>query len=219
MQDLRLAIRALRSTPVVSVVAVLSLALGIGANTAIFSLVNSLLLRTLPVMEPQRLAIISDTRAISQGYTAGWTYAAWDQMRQHAQPFDGSCSWMTERFNLAQGGGETQPVDGIYASGDFFTTLGVPALLGRTFTPADDVRGGGKDGPVAVISYALWQGRFGGSGTIVGTPLIVEVPPGEKAEWQELLEGCDLIVSPVVPEQLVASVRAALAANQNEPPS
>jgi hypothetical protein len=120
---------------------------------------------------------VSDTRAISRGFTAGWTYAIWDQIRQRAQPFDGSCSWSTERFNLAQGGGERQPVDGIYASGDYFATLGVPALLGRTFTSADDVPGGGKDGPVAVISYALWQRRFGGSGTIVGTSLVVERVP------------------------------------------
>src|SRR5882672_7208976 len=103
MQDLRLAIRALRATPVVTVVAVLSLALGIGANTAIFSLVNSLLLRALPVVEPQRLAIISDTRAINGGFTAGWTYAIWDRLRQRTQPFDGACAWMTDRLNLAPG--------------------------------------------------------------------------------------------------------------------
>src|SRR6266576_2708960 len=106
MTDLRLAIRSLRATPIVTAVAILSLALGIGANTAIFSLVNSLLLRTLPVVEPQRLAIISDTRAVSRGFTAGWTYAIWDQIRHRAQPFDGSCSWSTDRFNLAPGGGE-----------------------------------------------------------------------------------------------------------------
>src|SRR6266536_2858051 len=132
MADLKLAFRSLRATPVVSTVAALSLALGIGANTAIFSLVNSLLLRTLPVAEPQRLAIISDGRAIRGGFTAGWTYAIWDQIRRRAQPFDGSCAWSTDRFNLAEGGGETQPVDGLYASGDYFATLGVPALLGRT---------------------------------------------------------------------------------------
>jgi putative ABC transport system permease protein len=177
MQDLRLAIRALRATPIVTAVAVLSLALGIGAYTAIFSLVDCLILRALPVVQPQRLAIISENRAISQGFTAEWTYAIWDQIHQHAQPFDGSCAWSTERFNLAQGGGETQPVDGIYASGDYFATLGVPALFGRTFTSADDGPGGGKDGPVAVISYALWQRRFGGSGTIVGTSLVVEGVP------------------------------------------
>jgi predicted permease len=177
MQDLRLAIRALRATPIVTTVAVLSLALGIGANTAIFSLVDSLILRALPVVEPQRLAVISDTRAVNGGFIAGWTYGVWDQIQKHAQPFDGASAWMTDRFNLAQGGGETQPVDGLYVSGSYFPMLGVQALLGRASTAADDAPGGGKDGPVAVISYALWQRRFGGSGTVVGTPLIVDRVP------------------------------------------
>jgi putative ABC transport system permease protein len=177
LQDVRVAVRALRATPVVSIVAILSLGLGIGANTAIFSLLDSLVLRSLPVVEPQRLAAVTDARAIKGGFTAGYTYAIWDQIRRRAQPFDGACAWSTERFNLAKGGGETLPVDGIYASGEYFSTLGVPALLGRTFTAADDVPGGGQDGPVAVISYALWQARFGGSGAIVGAPLVVESVP------------------------------------------
>jgi predicted permease len=177
LNDLRLACRALRTTPIVTIVAILSLALGIGANTAIFSLVDRLVLRALPVSEPARLAVVTDERAIKGGFTAGYTYAIWDQIRRRGQQFDGACAWSTERFNLAQGGGETQPEDGIYASGEYFSTLGVSALLGRTFTAADDVPGGGKDGPVAVISYALWQRRFGGSGTIVGTPLVVERVP------------------------------------------
>src|SRR5580693_7027891 len=154
LQDVRLAVRSLRATPIVTFVAILSLALGIGANTAIFSLVDSLVLRALPVVEPQRLAVISDTRAVNGGFTAGWPYAVWDQIQKRAQPFDGACAWMTDRFNLAQGGGETQSVDGLYVSGSYFPTLGVQALLGRTFAAADDVPGGGKDGPVAVISYA-----------------------------------------------------------------
>jgi hypothetical protein len=109
-------------------------------------------------MEPERLAIISSDRAIRQGSTASWTYGIWRQVQQRVQAFDGAaCVSLGERFNLAQGGGETQPVDGMYASGDFFATLGVPALLGRTFTAADDVPGGGPDGPAAVISYGLWQ--------------------------------------------------------------
>ena len=177
LQDVRLAARALRMTPVSSIVAILSLALGIGANTAIFSLVDRLVLRSLPVVEPQRLGVVTDARAIKGGFTAGYTYAIWEQIRQRGQLFDGACAWSTERFNLAQGGGETHPEDGIYASGEYFSTLGVPALLGRTFTAADDVPGGGKDGPVAVISYALWERRFGGTGTIVGTPLVVERVP------------------------------------------
>lgn len=175
MGDVRLAVRALRATPIVSIVAALSLALGIGANTAIFSLVNSLLLRTLPVKEPQRLVTISSDAAIRMGFKAGlgWNYAMWDRFRLRAQPFDGAVAWTPQRISLAKGG-ESQPVEGLIVSGDFFTALGVPALLGRTFTSADDVRGGGPDGPVAVISYGLWQRRFGGSAGVVGSSLPVE---------------------------------------------
>jgi putative ABC transport system permease protein len=178
MSDFRLAVRALRATPIVSTVAALSLALGIGANTAIFSLVNSLLLRTLPVVEPQRLVTISSDAAIALGFKAGlgWSDAMWERLRERANAFDGACTWSVQRFNLAQGG-ETQPADGLVTSGDFFKTLGVPALLGRTFTSADDARGGGPDGPVLVISYGLWQRRFGGMSSVIGTTLRVEGVP------------------------------------------
>jgi predicted permease len=176
-RDVRLAMRALGSTPVVTSVAVLSLALGIGANTAIFSLVNSLLLHNLPVVEPERLVLISSPTAIRQGRTAGWTYGIWDQIRQRGGMFDGAAAWsLQQQFNVAQGG-EAVRLDGFYASGDFFGTLGVPALIGRTFTPADDVRGAGVDGPVAVISYALWQRRFGGSASVIGSSLVIERVP------------------------------------------
>ena len=95
MDDVRLAIRALRASPIVSLVAVLSLALGIGATTAIFSLVNGLLLRALPVAEPQRLATISSDKAISLGFNAGfgWNYAMWDALHQRTQAFDGALAW------------------------------------------------------------------------------------------------------------------------------
>src|SRR5712692_9541701 len=178
MHDVRLAVRALSATPIVSSVAALSLALGIGANTAIFALVNSMLVRTLPVAEPQRLVTISSDMAISLGFKAGlgWNYAMWDQLRQRAQTFGGALAWSAQGFDLAQGG-ETQPINGLVTSGEFFTTLGVPALLGRTFTATDDVRGGGPDGPVAVISYGLWQRRFGGAGNVIGTPLVIERVP------------------------------------------
>jgi predicted permease len=154
MHDLRLAVRALRSTPVVSLVAILSLALGIGANTAIFSLIDSLMLRTLPVKQPDRLAVIQ------AGDSDSWTYAIWDQIRQRPQLFDGAAAWSPGRLNLASGG-QTEFVDGIWASGSFFDVLGVPALLGRTFTDRDDQRGGGPDGAVVIISYSFWQRRFG----------------------------------------------------------
>ena len=90
--------------------------------------------------------------------------------------FDGVLAWSDQRFNLAASG-ETQPVDGLVASGEFFTTLGVKAALGRTFTVADDVRGGGPDGPVVVISDGLWRRRFDGATNIIGTPLLVEGVP------------------------------------------
>src|SRR5205814_6442526 len=104
MQDLRLAIRALRSTPIVSAVAILSLALGIGANTAIFSIVDSLVLRALPVSEPQQLATVSG----GLGPTSTWTYPIWTEIQRHGDAFGGAVAWSSLRFNLAQGG-EMQP--------------------------------------------------------------------------------------------------------------
>jgi putative ABC transport system permease protein len=164
MQDLRDAFRSLVATPVVSVVAILSLALGIGANTAIFSILDSLTLRTLPVKEPQRLAMID---------RGSWTNPIWEAIRDRQQPFDGATAWSPTRFNLAAGG-PTELVDGVWVSARFFDVLGTPAILGRTFAPDDDRRGGGPDGPVAVISYSFWQRRFGGSADVIGKPLMVE---------------------------------------------
>jgi putative ABC transport system permease protein len=175
MHDIRLAIRSLRSTPVVSIVAALSLALGIGANTAIFSLVDSLVLRALPVADPSRLVVVNDAGVTSPGIQS-WTFAIWDNIRQRAQAFDGAFAFGAPRFNLAQGG-EQQLVDGLYVSGQYFSTLGVPPLVGRTITEQDDVRGGGKDGPVAVISYAFWQRRFGGAANAIGQSIAVERVP------------------------------------------
>jgi putative ABC transport system permease protein len=182
VHDLRVAVRVLRAAPVVTGIAILSLAFGIGANTAIFSLVNSLLLRTLPVPEPERLVIVSTDTATSRRNTAAWNYGLWEEIRRRApQMFDGAVAWSStgtqDRLNLSTASGEVQPVDGAYVSGDFFTTLGVPALLGRTFTSADDVHGGGPDGPVAVISYGMWQRRFGGDANVIGTSLVIERIP------------------------------------------
>jgi putative ABC transport system permease protein len=178
VQDVRVAVRVLRAAPIVTGVAILSLALGIGANTAIFSLVNSLLLRTLPVAEPERLVTLSTEAARTQVSTPAWNYALWEDTRRRApQMFDGAVAWSDERLNLSTAGGEVQAVDGVYVSGDFFSTLGVPALIGRTFTARDDARGGGPDGPVAVISYGMWQRRFAGDANVIGTPLVIERIP------------------------------------------
>ena len=166
-QDLRLAVRQLRASPLVSAVAIFSLALGIGANTAIFSIVNSLLLRPLPVEEPQQLVSLTD---------GSWTHPIWEQIRDRRELFDGAFAWSETRFNLASGG-EAEFVDGIWASGSLFDTLGVRPILGRTFTAADDRRGGGPDGAVAVISYDFWQRRFGGAADVIGRTLNVDRVP------------------------------------------
>ncbi len=161
-QDLRHGVRVLRQTPVFTVVAVLSLALGIGANSAIFSLVNGLLLRTLPVGKPSQLVLIDH---------GSWTNPIWEQVRdRHGSFAQQATAWGTERFDLAHGG-QSEFVEGLYASGAYFDTLGVRPMLGRTFTTADDRRGGGPDGPVAVISFRWWQSRFGGAADVIGRPL------------------------------------------------
>jgi putative ABC transport system permease protein len=132
-------------------VAVLSLALAIGANTAIFSLINGLLLRSLPVAEPERLVIVTAARTGNMMSAGGYPFKVWHELQQHASLFDGMLAWAPARFNLSTAG-ETHYVDALWASGSYFDTLGVPAIAGRTFTAADDVRGGGPDGAVAVIS-------------------------------------------------------------------
>jgi putative ABC transport system permease protein len=176
MQDLRLAVRALHATPIVTIVALLSLALGIGANTTIFSLLNSLLLRALPVAEPQRLVVVSSITADNVGWQGQWSYHVWDQIRQRPELFDGAAAYSTTRFNLAAGG-EAQFVDGLWANSSFLKTLGVPLMLGRTFTDADDVRGGGPDGAVAVVSYGFWQRHFGGAADAIGRTLTFDTVP------------------------------------------
>jgi putative ABC transport system permease protein len=169
MPDLRDAFRALRATPIVTAVALLSLALGIGANTAIFSLIDALMLRSLPVKEPQRLV-----QVMAGENRTSWSNPLWEQIRDRdTQLFAGAFAYSTPRFNLASGG-ETQFVNGIMASGEYFDVLGVPAVLGRTFTPPDDVRGGGSDGPVAVISYNFWQRRFGGAADVIGKAIALD---------------------------------------------
>ena len=162
--DLRDAVRALAATPLVTAVSVLSLALGIGANTALFSILNSLVLRELPVHEPERLAIVGRT---------DWPNPIWEQIRdRQSQLFESACAWSVQEFDLAASG-RTDPVTGAYVSGGLFQTLGITTVMGRTLTPADDVRGGGRDGYAAVISHRLWRQRFGGAASALGRDLSV----------------------------------------------
>jgi putative ABC transport system permease protein len=174
MTDIRDAFRALRATPVVSAVAILSLALGIGANTAIFSLVNSLMLRSLPVKEPQQLV-----QVMAGPTRTSFSNPLWEQLRERdGQLFSGAFAYTAQRYNLARGG-EAQLVNGVMASGKFFDVLGVPAILGRTFTPENDVRTGSgvEHRQVAVISHAFWQRHYGGAADAIGKAIELDRVP------------------------------------------
>jgi len=171
MNDLKDAFRTLKATPIVTLVAILSLALGIGANTSIFSILDSLMLRSLPVKEPGRLAVVGTDRG-----NDSWTYPIWEQIRDRADLFDGVFAYSSSRFNLSRTA-QTEYVDGFWGSGRVFDVLGVPAILGRTFTEADDRRGGGTDGPVAVVSYRYWQSKYGGAADVIGQTVTIERVP------------------------------------------
>ena len=155
----------------VSAVAVLSLALGIGANTAIFSLVNALLLRQLPVVEPQRLALLASSSR--QQYSR----ATLAQVRQHRELFDGAFGY-TDCCGTAviRVGSGNLSADRQFVTGDFFKTLGIHAFRGRLLTTADD-DASAPSGPVAVVSYRLWQQRLGGREDVPGARLIINRVP------------------------------------------
>ncbi len=172
VQNVRYALRLLRRAPGFTTVIVTTLALGIGANTAIFTIIDGLLLRSLPVKEPERLALVLRDAG------SNWTYPIWEQIRARADMFDGALAWSTFDgvFNLSNGG-EARFVNGVWVSASAFPTLGIDAALGRTFVPEDDRRGGGPDGPVAVISYAFWQRHFGGAPDAIGRTLTLDRVP------------------------------------------
>src|ERR1700728_663113 len=134
--------RLLIKSPGFAIVAILSLALGIGANTAIFQLIDAVRLRTLPVDKPQELAYIdfakgSETSGQFTSRSAELTYAQWQEIHERPQAFSGTLAWSATQFNLAPGG-EVRFTDGLFVSGDFFSVLGVSAVLGRTLTAQDD---------------------------------------------------------------------------------
>ena len=174
--DLRFAVRSFKKSPVFLGVAVLSLALGIGANTAIFTLVDQILLRLLPVKNPQQLVMLWG-RGPHYGSNNGphkLSYPMYEDFRDHNQAFSGMfCRWGTS-FSVSSEG-RTERVDGELVSGTYFPVLGVGAALGRVFTPDDDRVPGGH--PVAVISYRYWLNRFGGSKDVIGKKLLVDGYP------------------------------------------
>src|SRR5262249_34665748 len=140
-QDLRYGVRMLRRNPGFTLVAVASLALGIGANSAIFQLLDAVRLRALPVKDPQSLAAVS-IAAFNGGCCrfnttyAQLTYAQWEQIQKNQQAFSGILAWSGYGFNLATGG-EVRNAQTILVSGDFFKVLGIAPVVGRVLSPAD----------------------------------------------------------------------------------
>jgi predicted permease len=165
-QDLRFAARTLQKSPGFTAVAVLTLALGIGANTAIFSLVDTFLLRVLPVKDPQQLVFIRATRP--KGGTHGdFAYRTFEALRGHNNSFSGMFAWDDSRVSAVLNG-QAELIDADFVSGDYWDVLGVAAFLGRTFHADDDQPG---KNPVAVISYDFWQRRFARDPAAVGKTL------------------------------------------------
>ncbi|MCW5981566.1 MAG: ABC transporter permease [Bryobacteraceae bacterium] len=168
-RDLRYAVRQLRRSPGFTAVAVLSLALGIGANSAIFQLIDAVRLRSLPVHNPQELAIIDLADGAER---SGWfstpsarlTYGHWEQIRARQEAFSEVAAWSLARFNLTSGG-EARYAQGLFVSGNFFRTLGITPFQGRLFTAEDDSQACNAG---AVLGYAFWQREFGGSPAALG---------------------------------------------------
>jgi len=178
LQDIRYGLRMLAKSPGFAAVAILTLALGIGANAAIFQLIDAVRLRTLPVKDPQTLAIVHLNRSHwSQGSFNGpyaeFTFPLWQQVQQRQQAFSSIAAWGSEGFNLASGG-EVDDAHGIWVSGEFFQTLGIQPFLGRLLGPQDDQTGcaGGVD-----LSYSFWQRRYGGAASVIGKTLTLEGHP------------------------------------------
>ncbi|MGB2671368.1 MAG: ABC transporter permease [Candidatus Acidiferrum sp.] len=179
--DLRFGARLLRFNKVFACAAILSLALGIGANAAIFQLLDAVRLRTLPVKNPQEIARIAiDQRHGASGdFTSRYsdlTYAMWVDIRAQQQAFSSVFAWSPTQFNIAPSG-EVHNVEGLWVSGEFFETLGVEAVLGRVFTPADDHPGCASSG--VVISYSFWQHEYAGEHSVIGRTLTLDRQPFE----------------------------------------
>src|ERR1041385_8910670 len=160
LKDLRYAFRSLVKRPGFTIVAILTLALGIGINTTVFSLANSVFLRQLPVAAPQNLVWIFSDRDNPSSYPDYLDY------QQQTELFDGVMAYEWVGLNLGSNG-QSERVEGTLVSGNYFDVLGVKAELGRTFLPDED------KAPVAVISHNVWQRRFNSDAGVVGKSMVL----------------------------------------------
>jgi predicted permease len=172
LRDFRYALRTLRKSPVFLAVAVLSLALGIGANTAIFSLVNQLILQPLPVRDPHQLVMLAG-RGKHYGGNNGadrLSYPMYQEIRDKNEVFSGMfCTYPSTVSAAFQG--NTELIGADFVSGNYFPVLGIGAAVGRVFTASDDLIQGGH--PLAVLSHGYWRARFGSDPSVVGKQIVV----------------------------------------------
>src|SRR5215471_3917618 len=179
MRNLKLSLRALFRTPFVTVVAVLSLALGIGANAAIYSLFNEMLLQPLPVPHPERLVNLATTGPQVGFYNCGragdcsevFSYPMFRDLEKTKTAFSGIAGHMPFAVSLAMPGQTPINADGLLVSGSYFPVLGVQPAIGRLFDRADDQATRGND--VAVLSYAFWENNLGTDPAVLGKQIIV----------------------------------------------
>jgi predicted permease len=168
MQDIHFGLRMLRKSPGFTIVAILTLALGIGATISIFSVVSAVLLRPLPFPNNDRLVRLEEIH-LGPG-NGNFTYAGFLDVERESKSLANISAFRDWSFNLS-GEGEPEQVSGTWVSGSFFSALGVQPFLGRTIRPEDDQPGG--DNHVVVLSYALWQSRFGSDRGILGKSLSI----------------------------------------------
>jgi predicted permease len=169
--NVRYAIRILRKSPGFAAIAILSLALGIGANTAIFSIINALLLRDLPVRQPQRLVELSASRPDSD---VPFSYPMFREVQRGQRVFSGLIGWSPSTMVNVEVNGDLDQNIISSVTGNYYSELGVVPFLGRLLAPDDENPSGGLTSQVAVISYEFWQSKFAGARDIVGKQILIE---------------------------------------------
>ncbi|HEX2643044.1 MAG TPA: ABC transporter permease [Thermoanaerobaculia bacterium] len=174
IQDLRYAIRMLGRKPTFTLAAVISLGLGIGANTTIFSLVNALLLRPVPVEDPDRLVMLFTKDSRNPG-APPLSHLNWKDYRDQNEVFSGMAGYDWTGMSVATANGEPAVATGQLVSGNYFDLLGIRAALGQTFRPEEDATPGAY--PVTVLSHRFWQERLGGDPGAVGGTIRINGAP------------------------------------------
>jgi predicted permease len=174
LQDLQFALRTLRKSPAFAATAILTLALGIGANTAIFQLLDAVRLRSLPVADPASLVKVQIKGGL-QGIgkrtsDTSLSTALWEQIRTQRGAFSGFLAWRSAPYSIGERDQE-RLAQGLWVSGEMFPLLGIVPVRGRLFAPEDDRPGCGISG--AVISYSLWQSEFGGKESVIGSRIVI----------------------------------------------